>query len=261
MRIDPAQIASLTPAQVRDILAGPPETAAAWLAAASQAGHVEAQVVYAQWLLDGRGVARDAEAALDLFKRAAHGGHGMAANMAGRCYENGWGVPASDEVALYWYRQSARRDEPWGMYNLATLLTLGRGGPQDRPAALAWLEKAANLGHAKSQNLLGGFYEDGWEVSRDVACAFDWYRKAAEGGDFRGQFNVARLLIGQGACDQALAWLVRVPNTATPAFLAKAAEFLGEAPDMRIRALAAQWVSMAQSANSVHRVPQVASGA
>ncbi|WP_087725338.1 tetratricopeptide repeat protein [Pandoraea sp. PE-S2T-3] len=250
MRIEPAQIASLTPAQVRDILAGPPETAAAWLAAASQAGHVDAQVVYAQWLLDGRGVTRDAAAALEGFKRAAHAGHGMAANMAGRCYENGWGVPASDEVALYWYRQSARRDEPWGMYNLATLLSLGRGGPQDRGAALEWLQKAAAMGHAKSQNLLGGFHEDGWEVPRDIACAFDWYRKAAEGGDFRGQFNVARLLIGQGAFDQALAWLVHVPETATPAFLVKAAEFLSQAPDSRIRALAAQWTSASGSSAS-----------
>jgi TPR repeat protein len=197
--------------------------------------------VYAQWLLDGRGVAPDPVAALDWFKRAAHAGHGMAANMVGRCYENGWGVSASDDVARYWYRQSTRRNEPWGMYNLATLLALGRGGETDRKAALEWLEKAAALGHAKSQNLLGGFFEDGWEVRRDMARAFDWYRRAALGGDFRGQFNVARLLIAQEQFDAALPWLSQVPATATPAFLEKAADFLSRVPDGRIRALAEAW--------------------
>lgn len=241
MHVTPSQIATLTPAQIREILAGPPATALAWLAAASRAGHVEAQTVYAQWLLEGRGSAPDAAAALEWFKRAAHAGHGMAANMVGRCYENGWGVSASDDVARYWYRQSARRDEPWGMYNLATLLALGRGGKMDRKTALAWLEKAAGLGHAKSQNLLGGFFEDGWEVPRDMTRALDWYRRAALGGDFRGQFNVARLLIGQRQFDAALTWLAQVPTTATAAFLQKAADFLSAVPDERIRALAATW--------------------
>ena len=59
----------------------------------------------------------------------------------------------------------------WGQYNYATSLQLGRGVPQDRAQAFALFQTAAAQGHAKSVNVLGGFYEDGWEVDADPAMA------------------------------------------------------------------------------------------
>ena len=52
-------------------------------------------------LLDGHGMARDPEAALGWFKRAAQADHLMSINMVGRCYENGWGVARDETVAAY----------------------------------------------------------------------------------------------------------------------------------------------------------------
>ena len=63
------------------------------------------------------------------------------------------------------------------------------------------------------------------------------YLRAAEGGDFRGQFNAARLLALANRAD-AVAWMHAVPRTATPAFLAKAHDFLARHPDARLRVLA-----------------------
>src|SRR3546814_3570538 len=78
--------------------------------------------------------------------------------------------------------------------DLATLLALGEGVDEDKAAAFGWLEKAAAMGNAKAINFVGSFHEDGWVVTRDVDKAADCYARAAEGGDFRGCFNHARLL-------------------------------------------------------------------
>src|SRR3546814_16703594 len=50
---------------------------------------------------------------------------------------------------------------------------------------------------------------------RDLDAAEEQYRMAAEGGDFRGQFNYARLRAEKGDVETALAWLARVRETGT----------------------------------------------
>jgi TPR repeat protein len=150
----------------------------------------------------------------------------MALNMLGQCHAHGWGVPANPLLATYWFRLAAVGGLDWGMYNYATALALGQGVDQDRAAALDWFRQAAALGHAKSSNMIGGFHEDGWVVDRDEDAALAHYLRAAKGGDFRGRFNAARLLIARDRIDEALRWLDQVPETATPAFLRKAAAWL-----------------------------------
>jgi hypothetical protein len=196
--------------------------------AAALRGVHQAQVLYGQMLLDGKSVERNSTAALNWFERAAKGGNVMAINMVGRCLDQGWGVAPSQVLAEKWFRKAAERGLDWGMYNLATLLTLGEGGvPRDKAEAFFWLRQAADLGHAKSINLLGGFYEDGWIVRINRTTARELYRKAAIGGDFRGQFNYARFLLQEGDLLGALHWLRQVPSTATPGFIAKMQDFLG----------------------------------
>lgn len=242
--------AAVSVEDVSRILAGSPERAAAWLRTAAAQGIAEAQALYAQMLLDGRGVTRDPLMALHWFERAALGGHVMAMNMVGRCHEHGWGVARSASLAAQWYAAAAERGLDWGMYNLATLLTLGNGVPQDRAAALRWYRKAAALGHAKSMNLIGGFYEDGWEVARDRDQALDHYRRAAEGGDFRGQFNYARLLGEDGRIDEATMWLRRVPSTATASFLRKMTAFLLKSPIPEFRDFGGELAALGYSASA-----------
>lgn len=219
---DPSVLAD----ELRRILAGPPGQAAATLRAAAEGGVVQAQLVYGQWLLDGRGVACDPAQAVQWFEHASRHGDPMALNMLGQCHAHGWGVPRNPFMAAYWFRLAAIGGLDWGMYNYATALALGQGIPTDRTAALGWFRKAAALGHAKSLNMIGSFYEDGWVVDPDENQALDWYLRAAEGGDFRGQFNTARLLLARGRLEEALRWLDRVPDTATPAFLGQAADWL-----------------------------------
>lgn len=230
-----------TPEQFRDILNGPVDEAARWMATAAEHGVVQAQVHYGQMLLQGKGTDRNAEQAFQWFRLAANANHAMGMNMAGRCYENGWGVEPDMVMANYWFKLAAEQGLDWAMYNYATSLALARGCDMDRAQALVLLRKAASLGHAKSWNLLGGFFEDGWEVEPDVKAAMDCYGKAAEGGDFRGQFNYSRLLAQAGYMAEAMGWMRRVPDTATPAFLEKARSFLAASPYEAFRVLSQEF--------------------
>ncbi|ARP84062.1 hypothetical protein CAL12_26775 [Bordetella genomosp. 8] len=230
-----ADVAATTPEQLARLMAGPPEQFAPWIRAAADLGLLEAQAILGQMLLDGVGVERDPAAGLAWFKRAAHADHLMAINMVGRCYENGWGTAPDQVVAAYWFRLAAERGLDWGMYNHAHMLRDGRGGvPRDRAAALEWYRRAADLGHAKSIGVVGRFLEAGDVVPRDMDAALDCYRRSAEGGDFRGMFHYGRLLLQGGRRDEAIAWLRRVPESATPAFLREAAAMLraGPAPEL-----------------------------
>lgn len=207
-------------------LAGSPAERAALIRDGAQQGIAEAQAVWGQMLLD----AGDGREGFAWFNKAAAQGHLMALNMVGRCYDQGWGVAINKARAAECFRIAAGRGLDWGMYNYATALTLGEGVAEDKPAALAWFEKAAALGNAKALNYVGSFHEDGWVVARDMAAAMDCYARAAEGGDFRGAFNHARMLIAQARYDEARDCLTRCAQTATPAFLAKAATWLAASP-------------------------------
>jgi TPR repeat protein len=227
--------------ELQRILSRSPQQAAVWVGEAARQGIVQAQALYGQMLLDGYGMEADPQQALGWFRQAARGGSAMAMNMVGRCHELGWGARIDMAQAAHWYKAAAGRGSDWGMYNLATLLILGQGIEADRAQAFILLQKAAKLGHAKSMNLVGGFYEDGWEVAIDMSVAADWYQRAAEGGDFRGQFNLARMLADRGQIEAALEWLRRAPETATEAFIAKMRTYLQASPVAALRALATEF--------------------
>ncbi len=217
-----------------------PGERAAFLRALAEDGEAEAQALYGQLLLDGNGVARDPAAAFTWFNRAAAQGHLMGLNMVGRCYDLGWGVAIDKVRAAECYRVAAEQGLDWAMYNYATLLALGDGVAEDKAAALAWFRKAARMHSgllgAKAANFVGSFHEDGWVVPRDVAKAAQHYARAAEGGDFRGCFNHARMLGDKGRTEEALTWIERAGATATPAFVDKAAAFLDASPIPAFRA-------------------------
>ncbi|MBS1239959.1 MAG: hypothetical protein H6R45_665 [Proteobacteria bacterium] len=215
-------IDTLSPDEIVTRLSGSPEERTALIRDGAEAGVAEAQAVLGQMLLD-RGEKR---AGFAWFNRAAAQGHLMALNMVGRCYDLGWGVAVDKVRAAECFRIAAGRGLDWAMYNYATALALGEGVAQDKPAALGWFEKAAALGNAKAINHVGSFHEDGWVVPRDLARAAEFYARAAEGGDFRGAFNHARMLLAEGRIDEAREWLGRSSETATPAFREKVAAWL-----------------------------------
>jgi len=212
--------------QWQAILASPPDQALPWVRTAAELGHADAQSVLGQWLLEGRGLDKDAEQALDWFLKAAAQGHPIGMNMAGRCLENGWGTAPDLFGAVAWYKKAASRGLDAGLYNLANQLAAGHSVPQDHAAALQLYRQAADQGHAKSMTKIGRYYEDGLVVEQDRDAAFFCYQEGAQGGDFRGQFNYASMLAERGRLAEALEWLAKVPLTATKAYLEKTGALL-----------------------------------
>lgn len=231
------ELATLTQAQWDAVVAGEAAGALAWMRAAARLGHANAQVVLGQWLLDGHGTPPGPQEALEWFLAAAHQRHAMGMNMAGRCYENGWGTPVDLDKAVGWFRLAAERGLDAGMYNYANQLASGKAVPQDHRQALGWYSQAASLGHAKSMTKAGRYFEDGIVVAKDTVRAQDCYRQGAEGGDFRGQFCYAGMLAAQGRVPDALAWLRKVPETATTGYLSEAGAVLLESPHPEVRAV------------------------
>lgn len=232
---------ALTADDVAARLSGSPEMRAAFMRDAAEAGHAEAQVVLGQMLLDGAGVPRDEKAAFGWFRRAASQRQLMAMNMLGRCYDLGWGTAPNKAHAAECYRYAAEQGLDWAMYNYATLLALGDGLPQDRAAALCWLEKAAAMGNAKAINFVGSFHEDGWACERDMDAAACCYARSAEGGDFRGCLNHARMLGAARRIDEACHWLRRAGELGNDAFVGKALAWLTRCnvPEFPTRGVAA----------------------
>ena len=248
MPANPEQLAAITADQWTAVLAGPPAEAAQWIGAAARLGSHEAQAVYGQWLLDGRGLPCDPAEGFKWFLKAAYRGHAMAMNMTGRCLENGWGIEVDLPAAAMWYRKAAHKGLDAGMYNYANQLAVGRSVPLDHAAALAWYRQAADLGHAKSMTKIGRYYEEGLVVEKDLEAAAFCYEEGARGGDFRGQFNHAGMLAARGRMDEALAWLRKVPLTATPAYLRSAGALLRDSAHAEFREVALAMLAQADAA-------------
>ncbi len=200
------------------------------IAAWARQGHVAAQLLHAQALLD----AGDAAGAFAWFGIAAGTGDAAALNMLGRCHECGWGAPRDDAKAEALYRRAAAAGLDWAQYNLGGALAR-RGALAE---ALRWYRAAAAQGHAKALNMVGRFTEEGWATPRDPAAARDLYRRAAEGGDFRGACNHAQALREAGRRAEAARWFAHAAATGTPGFLRALAAGLAAAPEPELRAIA-----------------------
>ena len=230
----------LTVEEWQAVLAGEPAGAAAALHEAARGGDAWAALHYGQCLLGGRGVDADAPAAFRWFVQAAQSGLAPAMNMVGRCLDQGWGVEERPELAGQWFAAAAQKGDAWGLYNHATALSLGRGMAQDRARALELFRRAAAMGHAKSQNMIGSFHEDGWSVPVNLDVAAYHYARAAEGGDFRGCFNHARMEIAAGRMDSALHWLAEAARLGHVRFRRQMAQWLGAREEESLRRMADQ---------------------
>ncbi len=215
---------------VRARLAGPGGDA--FLREIAEAGSAEAQARLGQRLID----LDEAAEGFIWLHRAAQAGHLDAVNMVGRCLDLGWGIAVDKALAAQWFHAAAERGHGWAMYNYATALALGAGVPEDREAALHWLRQADALGIAKAANFIGSFHEDGWAVDRDLAEAARHYARAAAGGDFRGCFNHARMLIDAGKLDAARYWIDRAMALGNDRFRLQVRDWLAARPTLEIAA-------------------------
>ncbi|WP_051678925.1 tetratricopeptide repeat protein [Xanthobacter sp. 91] len=247
-RISYSALKGMSADELRAGLAAEPARSVALVRAAAHNGILSAQVVYGQMLLDGTGVARDAEAAYRWFVIAADAGSLDGVNMVGRCHEKGWGVPRDRDAAGRRYRAAAVEGHVWAQFNLGTLLVNAADFAADPALALHWFVRAARRGHPKAMAMIGRFLEQGWGRPADPVAARRWYRRAALGGDYRGQFDYARTRYADGAAEEACAWFARSIETAVPDFCRLAAEGLRASGDPALEAIATRALERVRAA-------------
>ena len=203
----------------RSALTGDPEEAARWLDAAARYGLVEAQTLFAQVLLDGRGLPRDPVRAFRWFRIAGDAGH-AAGDEHDRALPGAW----MGRRAGLGGRRGLVSPRRRGILRLGPVQSgqhaAARTRRTARPQAGAGLVPARGGSGPRQVDeprrpLPGGRVGD--PGNRRAAIA--WYQRAAELGDFRAQFNVATWLLQGDRVADAVPWLQRAAETGSFDFL------------------------------------------
>ncbi|MGE0708000.1 MAG: serine/threonine-protein kinase [Planctomycetota bacterium] len=189
-----------------------------WLRRAAQAGSASAMTTLAATLAEGS-PAEQAESVGWARRAAATGDPGGLCALAG-ALQQGRGVARDPAAALELYRRAAALNYPSGMFNLGGMLFAGDGVPQDQAQAVQLYRRAADLGFVPAMFNLAVALSSGQGVPRDDAEAVRWYRRAAEGEDSDAMYNLAVMLEGGRGLpsdpDQAASWYRRALTAGSP---------------------------------------------
>jgi TPR repeat protein len=187
---------------------------------AARSGDAKDQYTLGMLYLQGRGIKRNVEKAIDWLGKAAQHGQVDAQYQMGIVYRDGVGIKKNEQEAIKWFRlaatwgnelaqaaldelltkqikttqtnlrQAAKQGDPEAQYYLARMYVLGTGGYKNMRLAVKWFQKSAALGHAKSQYELGMLYKNGVYVPHDKKQAKMWLVKSLENG-----FDKAKVIL------------------------------------------------------------------
>ncbi|KAF9932103.1 hypothetical protein FBU30_008917 [Linnemannia zychae] len=155
--------------------------------AMAKLGNNPARIALGDMYLDGQGVEKDVQEAIDWYLLAARDGNSCAEFKIGRlCYSDG-AMTQDCTIAInrYW-KEAIEGGSGEAQCNIGNLCYYGKNYSQ----ALVWYNKAADQGNAIAQNQLGFMYGKGYGIPRDYSQAMIWYRKSAENENSSGQCNV-----------------------------------------------------------------------
>lgn len=129
--------------------------------------------------LNGWGVEKDVNKALENYKMAAALGDETAMNQIGFIYMGNDEFEANPEQSFYWFNEAAKKGSDVGMFNLGCCYKNGFGVEVDVEQAAEWFKKSAELGYLDAMCELGEYYQ---QSLVDFKKAKMWYLKAAELG-------------------------------------------------------------------------------
>lgn len=163
----------------------------------AEMGHVQAQMVLANFFVSG-GVVPEAPAeAAKWYHKAASAGEAQAVQkikdlaqsglaeaqfQLGEMYLQGDGVVKSDAEALRWCTLAAEQGHRLSQYRLGRIYMEGPDETRDASRAGEWFSRAAGQGHARAQYLLGLMYESGIGMKHNETAAVKLYVRAEKNG-------------------------------------------------------------------------------
>ena len=107
---------------------------------------VDAKVMLAEMLVNGRGGSRDHEAARVLFQQAAETGNTGAEFAMGALLGGGHDVPTDRDAAQAWFEKAAAKGHPYAMLMLGRYLVRNLAGRHDPERGRMLLEGALKAG-------------------------------------------------------------------------------------------------------------------
>jgi TPR repeat protein len=155
---------------------------------AAKSGDCEAAFEVGACYLNGIGVDKDVDKAVEFFKMGAENGSPGAALTLGDMLEHGFinkdGQRVADfDSAFLLFKMASEGGLAAGSYRMGLMYRDGKGVPQDMGAALALITDAAGKGSDQALVALFYMYRDGCGTDRDMDKAMEFLRKAAERGN------------------------------------------------------------------------------
>lgn len=138
--------------------------------------------------LNGWGVEKDINRALENYKMAAAFGNEEAMNNIGFIFMGNEDIEENPEQSFYWFNEAAKKGHDVGMYNLGYCYKNGYGVEADVEKAAELFKKSAELGNVDAMCELGLYYQ---ETLVDFSKGKMWYQKAAELGNAEAMNKLA----------------------------------------------------------------------
>jgi TPR repeat protein len=167
--------------------------------------------------------------AFTLYSDLAQQGDADAQTSLGFMYQNGQGTAKDSDAALRWYEKAAEQKQPYALFNLALhhmnhgdqfqahalfleaailevppaqyeaalMLERGLGCLQNYSEAAFWYEEAAKRGHGEAFNNLGVLYKEGHGVEQNFERAYICFKRASEQNITTAHYNLG-LMYDQG---------------------------------------------------------------
>jgi TPR repeat protein/transglutaminase-like putative cysteine protease/uncharacterized protein (DUF2164 family) len=145
-------------------------------------------------------LAKDFPAAVAAWQQGAAAGSAASRHGLGLAALNGQGLPKSHEQALQWFQQAADQGYPESQAMAGVMYLYGMGTERDADKGLAWLRMGAEQGDANAQAELGSRYRWGRNLDQDYAQARQWLQRAADQGQVDAMAELGAMYrYGEGA--------------------------------------------------------------
>lgn len=165
--------------------------------------------------LNGWGIEKNMELALENYKMAAALGDETSMNQIGFIFMGSENIEANPEQSFFWFNEAAQKGSDVGLYNLGWCYQNGFGIEKDVEKAAEYFKKAAELDYADAMFELGDYYQS---ILFDLDKSKAWYLKAAEMGHADAQNKLSVLYADdiEPNYDEAIKWCKKAMEQNNP---------------------------------------------
>jgi TPR repeat protein len=169
---------------------------------------VDAQLILGLMYLDNdKDSDQDAKVALKWLTKSAEQGDVNAQLMIANLLHEGKGVTKNETEAFKWFTQAAEGENPDAQYNLGLMYLEGDGVTRDVEEAYKWLKKSARQGHSDAQLTIGNLLYEGKIFDKDIKTATKLFRLAAKQNNIHAQMIMGEMYIREQNDKKALKWI------------------------------------------------------